>query len=149
MDKQDYNLENIADGKLKNIDISYILFLKKINKLTNKEETVWFNSLIDYSNLGTDKSAFLWNDFEVDSLECAEDDEERNEIVKFWKKYLPFLISVKNGYSYLGIGIKGANIGKIVYGREPEYEEIEVIANSFEEFMELHSSETAQIKDFI
>jgi hypothetical protein len=43
-------------------------------------------------------------------------------------------MSVKNGYSYLAICLEGKNKNKVVYGYEPEYEEVDVIFDSFDDF---------------
>lgn len=67
------------------------------------------------------------------SLEGAEGDAEwENEIKEFWDNHLPIIMSVKCGYSYYAISMKN---GSIVQGAEPEFEECEVIAGSFEEFI--------------
>ncbi len=44
--------------------------------------------------------------------------------------------SIRNGYSYLAIGVSGTNEGKIIYGREPVFEEFSVVADSFEELLD-------------
>jgi len=49
---------------------------------------------------------------------------------------LPFLMSVKNGYAYVAIGIGDHNSGKVFYGSEPEYEQTLLIAETFSEFKE-------------
>jgi hypothetical protein len=136
----EYNLNNIAKGKLKGIDNIYLDFLMNFNVLSNKEKTVWFNSLKDYSNSINNDTQFSWNDFEIESLDCAEGEDEEKEILKFWSIHLPFLLSVKNGYSYLAIVIEGKSKGEIVYGREPKYKDIKTVANSLEDFMELQLS---------
>ena len=63
-----------------------------------------------------------------------------SDIKSFWDKHLPILMSVKNGYSYVAIGIGEFNNGKIFYGTEPEYEDVAIIANSFYEFKEKYIS---------
>ncbi|MCD7972849.1 MAG: hypothetical protein LUG18_09330 [Candidatus Azobacteroides sp.] len=49
---------------------------------------------------------------------------------------IPFLFSVKSGYTYLASTIERNNKGKIVCGNEPVYEEVSVIAESPDEFKE-------------
>jgi len=63
-----------------------------------------------------------------------------SDIKSFWDKHLPILMSVKNGYSYVAIGIGEFNNGRIFYGTEPEYEDVAIIANSFYEFKEKYIS---------
>lgn len=41
-------------------------------------------------------------------------------------------MSVKGGYSYYSISIKS---GSIIQGEEPEFEECEIVADSFEELL--------------
>jgi hypothetical protein len=43
------------------------------------------------------------------------------------------MISVSDSYSHLSISQKD---GSIVFGREPEYEEIEKVADSFDDLMD-------------
>jgi len=80
-------------------------------------------------------SAFAWNEFELQSKEYADADDVRN-IALFWGAHLPFLMSVKNGYAYVAIGIGDHNSGKVFYGSEPEYEQTLLIAETFSEFKE-------------
>lgn len=73
------------------------------------------------------------------SIQAAEengDDEEKAFLTKFWNSYLPFAYSLKNGYSYLAIGVSGENKGKIIYGQEPVFEDFSIEADSFEELLD-------------
>ncbi|BAH45427.1 hypothetical protein BBR47_44500 [Brevibacillus brevis NBRC 100599] len=66
------------------------------------------------------------------SLESAcDDDSWKQEITKFWDMYLPRALSVRNGYTDLG-----SEVGSIVCGYEPEFEEVEQIASSFDQFLD-------------
>lgn len=58
--------------------------------------------------------------------------ERENEIKEFWNNHLPIIMSVKGDYSYYAISIMS---GSIVQGEEPEFEECEIVADSFEEFL--------------
>lgn len=62
------------------------------------------------------------------------DDDTRNEIIGFWESHLPILMTVKNGYQYIAVGIGENNKDQIFYGNEPEYQETVLIAESFSEF---------------
>ena len=69
-------------------------------------------------------------------------------LTEFWNSYLPFAYSLRNGYAYLAIGVSGANKGKIIYGREPMFEEFSVEAESFEELLDSFTL-TIRLFDFI
>ena len=45
----------------------------------------------------------------------------------------PIFLSLENGYAYYAISMQD---GSVVYGAEPEFEECETAADSFEDFME-------------
>lgn len=98
-------------------------------EVVSADETSWFLCCDDYN--GTSESAFKWNEFENLSLEAAGDDSEwKEEIRQWWDKRLPIIISVREGYSFYAIDLEGGN-GRIVRGEEPEFEEAEVVADSF------------------
>lgn len=125
-----------CNPKLSKTDNSFLTFISSYKTLSNKDNNVWFISLYDYEKKETNNpNEISWNEFEKESLEYAEDDEERNEIIEFWNNNLPFIISTKNGYSYLAIILDGENKGKIIYGTEPIYEDADIICNSFTEFL--------------
>ena len=78
--------------------------------------------------------AWQWNEWELLSLEAAGNDAAwKDEIRKFWDGHLPVFLSLESGYAYYAISIKE---GSIVYGSEPEFEECQTVADSFENFME-------------
>lgn len=74
-------------------------------------------------------NGFRWNEFELMSLEWTDGD---IAVKEFWNKHIPVVQSVKDGYSYYAINTES---GKIVYGCEPEFEEAEDVAESFEDFI--------------
>jgi hypothetical protein len=114
----------------------YLAFLKTYSLLTNKSDTTWFNSIRDF-NETNDENAFKWNEFEIQSLEAFDGDVENQKVVKnFWNQHVPIILSVKNGYSYFAIHVSEENFGKIYYGQEPEFEETELVSNSFSSFIE-------------
>ncbi|MEY8607248.1 SMI1/KNR4 family protein [Muribaculum intestinale] len=113
-------------------------FVSSFDLLSNKLDTVWFTSIKDYSSTESENS-FVWNEFEISSLEYAESDEEKKSIISFWDKTLPFLTSVKGGYSYMAIVLNNDDYGKIVYGQEPIYEDTVHVCDSFQEFLHMFS----------
>lgn len=100
--------------------------------MVSSDETMWFLCAEDFDIQG-DK-AFQWNEWELISLTSAEGDTKwQSEIREFWDNHLPIIMSVKGEYSYYAIAIKD---GSIVHGAEPEFEECEIVAASFMDFME-------------
>ncbi|MFK4728067.1 hypothetical protein ROT00_00095 [Agromyces mediolanus] len=93
------------------------------SRLSNADDDVWFLSVEDY--LGTSESAFAWNEFERLSLEAAAGPEQAAAVTAFWAGHLPFLHSVRDDYEYLAI----ASDGRVVHGREPEFEETTTVAD--------------------
>ena len=109
---------------------NYLAFLLAIESCVHPLQDAWFLGLQEFSGLS--HSAFSWNEFERQSLVAAEDDEAwQEEIIKYWDKVLPIAQSVRSGYAYLGLYLKGDHCGAVVLGREPEFEEVVTIAPSF------------------
>lgn len=129
----DYVLNAEALLKIEKAPSNFKKFICSFTSCANKQDTIWFLSYADY--IDDEDIDFPWNEFEKQSLEAADEDEElMEEISLFWKKQIPFLISVRDSYSYISLCIEDDNYGKIYYGCEPEYEESILIANSLEEF---------------
>jgi hypothetical protein len=129
------DIKNIANGKLSNINEDLIKFVKSFKTLANQEDNVWFLSIEDYAKTIKD-DGFAWNEFELDSLEYAEDEGQEEHVSNFWSNHLPFMMSVKNGYAYLAIVLNGEDKGSIVSGSEPEYEETVKISSSLDDFFD-------------
>ena len=111
---------------------SWLRFISIVKSMVRKDERVWFLCAEDYDIQG-DK-AWQWNEWELLSLEAAGDDAAwKAEIEKFWNEHLPIVMSLENGYAYYAITMKD---GSIVHGSEPEFEECETVADSFEDFIE-------------
>lgn len=112
------------------VDKSYLKFLSIIKRAVNETKNMWFNCYDEF--IGNSDIAFKWNEFETISLEAAEDDLNwQKDIRLFWDNHLPIIMSVADTYSYYAMNLNG----KIVFGMEPEFEEVKIIANSFEEFI--------------
>jgi hypothetical protein len=110
----------------------YNIFLENIALCTNADENVWFLCIEDY--LPKSKNTFRWNEFELISLEAADDDIELiNKIKDYWNKHFTIIMSVEGDYEYYAINVENK---KIVYGYEPEFEESKTVANNFEELLE-------------
>lgn len=121
-------------SRYRKIPIEYLDFLKKVNRLISPNEKSWFLCEDDYNNdSGND---FKWNEFELLSLEAAEDDEQwKSEITSWWNNHFPILISVDGAYAFYAIDLQN-DIGAIVKGYEPEFEDVDIVASSIEEFFE-------------
>ncbi len=112
---------------------SFIEFLETISECVSPDSKSWLLCISDY--LGISESSFKWDEFEQLSLEVADDEEWENEIKEFWDKHFPIYVSVRNGYEYAAICLGKENFGKIVFGGEPEFEEIEIVSDSYEKFL--------------
>ncbi|MCA5005230.1 SMI1/KNR4 family protein [Sphingobacterium bovistauri] len=124
------------------IPSEYLAFIKSFSSLINASETTWFNSISDF-NETNEESDFKWNEFELQSLEAFEGDLNGQLLVtQFWDAHLPIVLSVKNGYAFFAIGVSEENFGKIYFGEEPEYEEVEWIADDFTSFLEKITAKT-------
>ena len=134
------------------IPSDYFTFLNSFSLLMNHSETTWFNSISDFNETNTE-SDFKWNEFEIMSVDAFEGDKEQQQIIKeFWNKHLPIILSVKDGYAFFAIGVAEENSDKVYFGIEPEFEEVELIANSFDEFIAKivdHSLKPKLLKLFI
>jgi hypothetical protein len=116
----------------------YESFLSSVTLCVNAAETAWFLCAKDYN--GQRDTAFRWNDFEMQSLEAAGGDASwKTEITTFWSKTLPIFLSVKSGYAYLALNVDPGSdrYGSVVYGREPEYEDVTHICDSFSDLCDL------------
>lgn len=129
------NLCSQVIDRYKAIPYEYLEFLKQIKQCISSNEKSWFLCEDEYN--GKSDIAFKWNEFESLSLEATEDDVEwKNEIQKWWDRYFPILMSVNNGYSFYAIDTEDEK-GSIVYGSEPEFEEVDIVADTFMEFLDL------------
>lgn len=108
------------------------------SRLTRADGAVWFLSADDYrgtgtgTGTGTDADAFAWDAFASMSREAAIAGEQLAEVELFWRRHWPILLSVRDHYCYLAIRDDGA----IVFGEEPEFEEVDVVAGSLAELLE-------------
>ncbi len=136
--KVDYKNNAVAE-KIDKASDEIRQFISSFNLLANTEDNIWFLSLQDYLKENSE-GAFSWNEFEIQSIEAAEDEEEIIAIKAFWNAHLPFMLSVKNGYAYFAIVLDGPDKGKIVIGNEPMYEETTVIAADLAAFFDLFIS---------
>ncbi|MGG3798498.1 SMI1/KNR4 family protein [Metabacillus fastidiosus] len=129
------NLDESIVTRYKNIPDEYLEFLRMIKQCITPSEKTWFICEDEYN----DKSDIVlkWNEFELMSLEAAgEDNEWKSDIILWWDKYLPIVMSVDGGYSFYAIDLTN-DIGAIVHGYEPEFEEVEKVADNLDGLFEL------------
>lgn len=125
-------LPEAIQNRYKAIPQSWMDLIKGMKRMINADETMWFLCADDFAMQGGE--AFQWNEWERLSLESAGNNAAwRGEIKRFWDGHLPFVMSVKGGYSYYAITVKD---GSVVYGAEPEFEECETVAASFTDFVD-------------
>ena len=129
------NLNTYILERYNNIPNEYLEFLYRVEHCISPDETSWLLCEGEYN--GTSDIEFVWNEFENISLEAADDEEEFEKYVRdFWNNHLPIFMNVKNEYSFFAIDLNDRNYS-VVYGYEPEFEEVNIIASNFEEFLEL------------
>ena len=123
-----------------NLPTTYATFLTDLDYCVTPDEKSWFNTIADFN--GTTGSEFRWNELEriiIDGYQDEPDEQIKeamtNEVVVFWDKHIPFLISCRKFYCYFAICLHIDSYGQIVYGSEPEFEETETVASSFSDFM--------------
>lgn len=125
-------------ASLTNLIMSYDL-------LANKNDTVWF---ITYELLlaEQDENSFSWNEFEKESLNAAISQNDMAKVSEFWSNHFCFIMSVKSGYIHISIVTKGENKGQIVWGEEPQYEDINVLAKTYDEFFSILTKHISGVK---
>jgi hypothetical protein len=109
-------------------------FLGGLSSCVDDARTAWFLCEADYGE--TSGAAFRWDEWERISSEAAGDDRQLGEAVRgFWDEHLPFLLSVRDGYVYFAVRTAADGFGRVVTGREPEFEEASQVARTFDEFL--------------
>jgi len=107
--------------------VSLICKHESIASPSNKAWLITCSELFNESG-----SEFAWNQWEINSLTAAEGDVVWQQSIRaFWDSHFPILMSVKSGYAYVGI----RSDLRIVVGEEPEFEETELLAETFGAFL--------------
>ena len=117
-----------------NLPVALVEFLGGLSSCDNASQTAWFLCEADY--WGTSGAAFRWDEWERMSL--AAWDGDRHGIAKvqaFWDSHFPFMLSVQFGYAYYAVCTTADEFGRVVTGREPEFEYVSPVAESFELFL--------------
>ncbi|WP_369939163.1 hypothetical protein [Xanthomonas medicagonis] len=116
----------------------YAGFLHAYRAFGNADATAWFLMLEDYA--GATDASFAWDEFEAQSLAAALDEEAREEIRRFWRRHLPILISLKDGYSFLALDLSEPGSAPVMIGSAPEYEDVSPFCRSIEELFAMVSA---------
>jgi hypothetical protein len=110
-------------------------FIEQARAVVSPDEKAWLISTVLSDDVD---AAFAWNQWELDSVEAADDDAELlDEIRQFWDNHFPVVMSVKSGYAYFAIQNPGHTI---VRGEELEYEEATDVTDSFTSLLKMISS---------
>lgn len=120
-----------------------IRWVSSFSLLSSSDETVWFLSRPDYSTGA--EGAFAWNECEQLSIEAAATNDEAVAVARFWKRHVPILLSVRNGYEYLAVRDDGA----VVHGTEPEFEEAVVVFSRFDDLLKYISARPAVARNHV
>ncbi|WP_149205760.1 hypothetical protein [Flavobacterium johnsoniae] len=123
-------------NRISNLPHELKQLMSSVNTLANADDTAWFITNIDLVK-ENDENSFAWNEFEQQSLDASLNERDKEKIIQFWESHFCFLISVKNGYSHISVVTKGSEEGKIVIGFEPEYEEVTILCDDFDEFCKI------------
>jgi len=92
----------------------------------------WFFTAADYR--GSSTSAFAWDEVEWMSRDAARGDEAAlREISRFWDAHLPFMLATHSDYDFLAVRLAD---GAVVHGYGPEWEEVTVVASTFDDFLD-------------
>lgn len=84
-----------------------------------------------------DGEPFRHDEFERMSLDAANGDESWTASIRgFWDRHFPFLLSVHGEYQFFAMALEGDERGAIVYGYGPEFEAVEPVASSLDDFLE-------------
>ncbi|MFC4305324.1 SMI1/KNR4 family protein [Cohnella boryungensis] len=136
------NLSSSVISRYKDIPNEFLDFLRRVKRCITPNEKTWFNCEDEFNN--SSDLAFKWNEFEVLSLEAAMDDSIwKSQITAWWDNYVPIVMSVEGGYSFYAIDLTN---GAIVRGYEPEFEEVDKVASTLEQFLELIMSNSIELQ---
>ena len=129
-----FRLPAAIASRYSRLPVSLVNFLSGLMSCADSSQTSWFLCQSDFE--GTSNSAFRWDEWEHLSLEAANGDTKLiTEIRAFWNCHFPFLISVNSGYAFHAVCTAEDRFGQIVEGHEPEFEEVSLVADSFENFL--------------
>jgi hypothetical protein len=120
-------------------------FVCEIELAASADDKAWLLSAGDYA--GTSGSAFAWNEWELIGLDAAADDEQwKREVMEFWDRHFPILMSVKSGYAFFAVDRERH---AVVVGEEPEFEEVSPLAASVTELLKMISGRSSRLERWL
>ncbi|MEJ9963009.1 hypothetical protein [Escherichia albertii] len=130
------NLSELQRKKISKLPKPLIDLILHSELLSNRNDTAWF---VTYDILKEKHSDlyFSWNEFEKESLNSAMYPKDAERINTFWDTHFCFIMSVKSGYSHISIVTDGNKKGQIIWGEEPEYEDVNFLAQTYDEFFSM------------
>ncbi|WP_322907680.1 hypothetical protein [Paenibacillus campi] len=117
------------------------VWIQLVRKLVAPQEQAWFLTAEHYNEQRDDGLSdrdvgFVWNEWERISLDAAAGDVEwQQQIRSFWDRYVPVVMIVQPEYAFYAIDTHSVE-GAVIYGREPEFEDGDKVAASFDEFLQ-------------
>lgn len=120
-------------------------FVRGMDLITSADEKAWLLTGRDFC--GESESAFVWDEWERQSLEVADTEIEwSNEIRGFWDAHLPLAICVRTGYRYLALRRDDLSVA---VGEEPEFEEVCRVADSLGELFRMLAARHAALASWV
>ena len=117
-------------------------FLGSLDVCHNAAEDAWMLTPAEFRK--TDTEGFRWNEYELMALDAAEGEPDReSEVRAFWDEHLPIMMAVHSDYDYLAVRLAQPNLGSIVHGFAPEWDNPSLVARSFQEFLARFTEEAA------
>ncbi len=105
-------------------------WITSFDRLITRDEKQWFLSHRDFIQASAPE-AFAWNEYELMSLEAAEEDSDwKANICRFWDQHLPLYLDVRSDYRALVARIADGHAVGIFESMGPDFEEVTLIADS-------------------
>lgn len=116
-------------------------WITSFDRLITRDEKQWFLSHLDFTRK-SQPGEFVWNEYEVMSLEAAEDDRDwKDSIALFWSNHLPLYMDVRSGYRALVARISRGDCHGVFESIGPEFEDVTLVASSISDMCRLMLSE--------
>jgi len=131
-DDEPLDLPVDVSQRYRSVPQSYLAFLCKVAGAASADGRAWF--LCETQFHPSDPEGFAWNEIERMALESAADETERQTITSFWDRHLPIVMVPDGDYDYLAIALPE---GAVVHGCAPEWEEVDRVADSFEDWLSM------------
>lgn len=111
-------------------DDDHASFVRTIRACESPDRSGWLLSLDDYMRVDGEGWDFI--ERQICQAVAVGDPEYAEEMRIFWKSHLPIAVGSRDDYCFFAID----DALRVVYGRAPQFEDVEVVAGSFREFVE-------------